>query len=275
MFSIYHFFAHLHRNRERLKSLAKLGDFPFDMELLSCSSTGRFPDMAVRINPSGDPSGGELIELKDSKSYMVSSFNSTIPTGRKAIAPLTGGATNRLREQMEAAGDDIHSLPIRDVYYLVRGRKDEHTKICLVHGSFFETVAVDELIRQAFSQVLEERLADQDEKIDDAVRQFILSIFSRQDSFNKVRHVENASVKLRFRIMTEVKKEGNILGARNYPKIKDDTLSLVIPHGSPDDFQLRKAHLQAALSHSELSMSSEFVIQHPFNGEFFVWSFAL
>ncbi len=34
MYSIYHFFAHLYRNRALLKSVPKFDDFPFDVEWL-------------------------------------------------------------------------------------------------------------------------------------------------------------------------------------------------------------------------------------------------
>lgn len=275
MYSIYHFFAHLYRNRYLLESVPKLDEFPFDLELLSCSNVGKFPDLAIRINPAGDPPGGELIELKDSRSYTVSSFNSTIPTGKKSIDFLTKGKTNVIRQQMEAAGDDIYSLLVRDVYYLLRGKKSNNTKICLVHGSFFETVKVEHLIQQAFNQVLEERLADNDEALNNELHKLILNIFSRQDSFSKVRHVENASVKLRFRIMTEVEKEGNILSSRSYPAIKENTISLIIPHHTRTEFASARVHLQRALSRSELSIGEELVIKHPFNGEFFALSFSL
>lgn len=275
MYSIYHFFAHIYRNQYLFKSLSKLDRFPFDLELLSCSNVGKFPDLAIRINPGGDPPGGELIELKDSKSYTVSSFNSTIPTGKKSIESVTKGKTNIIRTQMEAAGDDVYSLSVRNVYYLIRGKKNNNTKVCLVHGSFFETVKVDHLIQQAFNQVLEERLAENDEQLNDELHQLILNIFSRQDSFSKVRHVANASVKLRFRIMTEVKKEGNILSKQSYPMIKDNTINLVIPYHSPVEFTAARAYLQGALSPMKLSIGEAFIIKHPFNGEFYVWSFPL
>jgi hypothetical protein len=38
-------------------------------------------------------------------------------------------------------------------------RKKDKQKICLVHGSFFETISAKELIRQSFKQVLDENLA--------------------------------------------------------------------------------------------------------------------
>ena len=277
MYSIYHFFAHLYRNRNRLEFVPSLEDFPFDVELLSYRGKGKFPDLAIRVNPSGDPPGGELIEVKDSKSYTIPSFNSTIPTGKKSIASLTSGKSSVVRQQMEAAGDDIHALPMREVYYLLRGkmRKTQHTKICLVHGSFFETVKVEDLIQGAFGQVLDERLEEEDHAISPELRDLMLRIFSRQDSFSKVRHVDRATVKLRFRVMTEAKKEGNIFSARIYPDIKDNTISLVIPGEPAGEFVKRKRNLKRALSQSELTQAKSFTIHHPFNGPFFVLSYAL
>ena len=134
MYSIYHFFAHLYRNRNRLEWVPKLEDFPFDIELLSYKGRGKFPDFAIRVNPEGKPPGGELIEAKDSKSYSVPSFNSTIPTGSKSIESLIQGKSSVVRQQMEAVGDDIFAVPLREVYYLLREKiqKRRHTKICLV-----------------------------------------------------------------------------------------------------------------------------------------------
>jgi len=81
MYSIYHFFKTLIENKEQFNNISKLEDFPYDNNLLSCKNKGQFPDMAIRISPKNELfTGGELIELKDSYSYTVSSFNSTIPT---------------------------------------------------------------------------------------------------------------------------------------------------------------------------------------------------
>ena len=277
MYSIYHFFAHLYRNRNRLEWVPKLEDFPFDIELLSYKGRGKFPDFAIRVNPDGNPSGGELIEVKDSKSYSIPSFNSTIPTGEKSIESLIQGKRSVVREQMERAGDDIVAVPFREVFYLLRGKesKTENTKICLVHGSFFETIKVEQLIRQAFGQVLDERLEAEDHAISAELHDLMLQIFSTQDSFSKLRHVENATVKMRFRIMTEVKREGNIFNSRIYPAIRDNTLNFIIPNHPADDIAQRKRYLWQALSKSEVAEGEECVITHPFNGDFFVLSYAL
>ena len=80
-----------------------------------------------------------------------------------------------MRKQMEEAGDDIYSLPLREVYYLLRGKekKTGNTKICLVHGSFFETISVQELIKGSFDQVIADGLDDVDGPVDNEVREVI------------------------------------------------------------------------------------------------------
>jgi hypothetical protein len=230
MYSIYHFFKSLVDQKEHFKSLKKLERFPFDRKLLSCRNEGVFPDLAIRLNKDREVfTGGELIELKDSDSYTVSSFNSTIPSGSKNINEIITGENSIIRQQMEEAGNDIFLLPVRDVYYLVRGRKRNQVKVCLVYGSFFETISIGSLISQSFSQVLEERLKESGTEISEQLKHAMVHIFSQQQNFSKVRNIEKASVKLRFRIMTEVKTEGNILNSKKYPEIKDDTLNFVLP----------------------------------------------
>ena len=270
-YSIFHFFYSLVQTKTSFKKVKTLAKFPFDKNLLSCKNKGVFPDIAIRLNKNRKIfTGGELIELKDSNSYAVSSFNSTIPSRAKKIEDIITGENSIIKQQMERVGNDIFSLPIRDVYYLVRGRKKNHTKVCLVYGSFFETINVGSLISQSFSQVLEERLKESGEKISEEFKRVLLSIFSQQENFSKVRNVERASVKLRFRIMTEVKTEGNILNSRKYPEIKDDTLNFILP--CHDEKQERDMHkkLEAVFSKKELQEFSIFKIKHHFNGYFLV-----
>jgi len=269
MYSIYHFFHSLFQQKHLLKKVKKLDKFPFNKNLLSCRNEGIFPDMAIRLNKNKSIFiGGELIELKDSDSYTVSSFNSTIPSRSKKIEDIITGENSIIKQQMEEAGNDIFSLPIRDVYYLVRGRKKSHTKICLVYGSFFETISIENLISQSFSQVLEERLKESEKEVSDEFKQTLLSIFSQQENFSKVRNVEKASVKLRFWIMTEVKAEGNILNSKKYPEIEDNTLNFVLPCHNDEDGKniLRKAEI--VFGKSELKQFKIFKIKHHFNGYF-------
>jgi hypothetical protein len=269
MCSIYHFFKHLIDNKSTLQTVNKLESFPFAAEMLSCQNGGVFPDLAIRIN-SGKPlfTGGELIELKDSASYTVSSFNSTIPTGAKNISNVIKSEKSTIKLQMEYAGDVIDSLPVRDVFYLVRGKNRGNIKVVLVHGNFFETVKSDSLISQSFEQVLNERLQRTGLTIGDNVKDLLVDIFSEQESFSKVRNVDKASVKLRFRIMTEVKAEGNILNPKKYPDILDNTLNLIIPCHTEQEENLTVKRFSAVC---DIAQYRQLKIKHHLNGYFTVF----
>ena len=253
-------------------TVEKLQEFPFDIELLSCRSEGKFPDMAIRIN-SGDTdfTGGELIELKDSvKGYSVASFNSTIPTGKKDIhkvAPLTSS----IYTQMVNAGDNVEALPEREVFYLVRGRRRDSVKVCLVHGSFFETIKVEELIRASFSQVFAERIEHGEFQLEESVKELLIDLFSDQESFSKTRSVEQASVSLRFRVMAGAKIEANILNPTSYPTIADNTLNLIVPCHSSEIEEQEYKRMQLAAGTSEYTALRKFKIKHWLNGEFLVF----
>lgn len=224
-YSVFHFFSHLVRSKDSFESAKKLDDFPFDMEMLSYKGTGRFPDMAIKLNNNRPEfRGGELIELKDSDGLTIASFNSTIPSGKKDIRLLTRGRRSMLRSQMEDAGDDIESLQTRDVYYLVRSRG--HNKVCLIHGNFFETIGHIELIKAAFKQILEERETAKGNYLEEDIKKRVVELFDERDSIAKVRHIDDASVNLRFRIMAEVNEFGNIF---KYEEIEDNTLTFVAP----------------------------------------------
>jgi hypothetical protein len=271
MFSIYHFFKDLCKKKESLRGNQKLEDFPFDKALLSCKSVGKFPDMAIRLNLESELlTGGELIELKDSQSYGVPSFNSTIPTGRKQIVDILSGENSSIQFQMHQVGDDIYSLPIRDVFYLIRGRNRGNVKICLAHGSFFETLGEEQLISAAFEQVLRERLEQTGEFLSEDVIEKLKMVFTSQESFSKVRHVDLASISLRFRIMTGVEAQGNILSTKQYPELRDNTLNLVLPCDNHSDEETIAACLQLVFEEHELNQLNRFKIKHHFNGYFFV-----
>ena len=275
-YSIYHFFADLCQKKEEFLLTNKLESFPFDEQMLSCINKGKFPDLAIKLNR-GDSqfTGGELIELKDSKTYGVASFNSTIPTGEKDIEKLTAGRENIIRTQMQAAGNNILSLPIRQVFYLIRGRKQSNVKVCLTHGKFFETVPVSTLISESFAQALEERLNELGESLSVSMRQKLLDLFSEQQTFSRTRNVDDASVRLRFRIMTEVKAGANILNPNQYPQIRNNTLNFGVPCHS--DADQNRQHSQMKIVFKEMnctrlfSQVEVFVLQHHFNGNFLIF----
>lgn len=279
-YSIYHFFADLCQKKELLSTVEKLDSFPFDERMLSCNNKGRFPDLAIKLNHNNSIfSGGELIELKDSNSYTVSSFNSTIPTGEKDISELTSGNKNTIRTQMQEAGDDILSLLTRPVFYLVRGRKHGNVKVCLTQGQFFETILVSKLISQSFAQALEERLDELGESLSAEMRMKLLDLFSEQQTFSKVRTVDKASVKLRFRIMTEVNAEANILNTNQYPQLYDNTLNFAVPCQS--DIVQKQHRNKMRIAFEEMNCSklfsrtTGFILRHHFNGDFLIFQVKL
>ena len=276
MNSVYHFFKSLVKQKESFLEIDKLENFPFDKSILSCKNEGIFPDMAIKLNKNNKFfTGGELIELKDSVSYSVSSFNSTIPTRKKHISKIISGENSSVYKQMEEAGNDIHSLPVREVFYLVRGKKNKHVKVCLVSGAFFETISVEKLISNSFQQVLEDNLKDSNVEINQNIKDLFQKLFSEQENFSKVRTVEKASVKLRFRVMTEVMAEGNLLNSKKYPEIMDDSLNFLFPFYSNEEEKEIIDKFNSVFSKKEQREFKIFKIKHHFNGYFLVFQIGL
>lgn len=299
MYSIYHFFKDIVEKKKDLISCKNLEkNFPYNQYLLSCRSASKFPDLAIKVNPVDQRenfTGGELIEIKDSKSYQITSFNSTIPTGKKAINDLVSGKTNKIRSQMKEKGDDIESLPERDVFYLVRGQKTTeiktkerttkktkikpqlitYTKVCLIHGSFFETLNVNDLIQQAFGEVFNEIIDPNNQQFSDETKKTIISLFSEQKSFSKVRDVEKSSVKIRFRIMTEAKAEGNILNSKKYPEIKDNTLNFLLPCHDLNSQENLINKMKLVFGEKNMNKLKIFQIKHHLNGNFLCFQTSL
>jgi hypothetical protein len=270
------FFYSLAVNRKEFLKSGKLERFPFDTSMPSSVNKGIFPDMAIRINKKKNGfTGGELIELKDSESYSVSSFNSTIPSRKKDIASVISSEQSGMYKQMQKAGNDIYSLPERDVFYLIRGRNKKHIKVCLVNGSFFETISIENLIQQSFLQVFDDNLRENKISVTDETKELLRSMFSKQKNFSKVSDVEKASVKLRFRIMTEVKAEGNILNSQKYPAIFDDTLSFLLPCDTEKEEKEYVEKIKVVFPKKQFAELKVFKIKHHFNGYFIVFQIPL
>ena len=253
-------------------SIQNLEEFPFDKNLLSSKQKGKFPDISIRLNKNSELfTGGELVELKNSKQYTVSSFNSTVPTGKKDIASIIGNEKSSIRQQMEKAGDDIFSLEKREVFYLIRGkRKNEAQKIVLIHGSFFETITKEELIRKSFKQVLIEGL-EHNPSSNIELERILNYLKVQQEHFSKVRTVENASVKLRFRIMTEVSPEGNILNTSIYPAILDNTLNFILPYYNDSHRNVIMKKIRSIFDTKALLDIEVKKIKHIFKGNFLLF----
>jgi hypothetical protein len=216
--------------------------------MLSCRNPGIFPDQALKLNPHHAIfPGGEMIELKDSLSYAIPSFNSTIPSGTKEIAKLLDGPGDVLRQRMRQAGDDILSQPIREVFYCLRARAKRHSKLILTHGSFFETVPAHQMVAESFALAAEERFHELGEPLSAGLREELKKIFSEQTTFSKIRKVPGASVHLRFRVMAEAVAEANLFNPKYYPEIRDDTLNFLLPLASADAFNLHLERIKIAL----------------------------
>lgn len=274
--SIYHFFEDLYQRKSSLVSgKIKPAHFPYKDELLSLrGSKGQFPDLAIRINKGGSRyTGGELIEVKDSTSgYNITSFNSTIPSGVKLIQDIAP-QDSKIFNEMTEAGDVVFSLKQREVYYLIRGKKKDSVKICLVHGSFFETTSSNSILKSAFRQVIDKAISDSPSASNVALKKAkkaILKLNWKQSHFSSVRKTRKSAISLRFRVMSEVVKEANLLSSSQYPRIKDNTLNLVLPltkNSNADDIKKatsnHKKSLSGAFENKKLPDEIEhFVINH-------------
>ena len=284
--SVYHFFARLLERRGYFVQDNKLEDFAFPRDMIAAESRSGFPDFVLKTNANGSLSGGEFIELKDAKSYQIASFNSTLPSATKLVASLSQNMKNQLLE----AGEDIETVPQRDVYYLVRGIRRTTSsplaKTVLVSGSFFETIPVDEVLADAFEQVATASTPS-DVDASEYTRHFDI----RQSNFAETRRVEGSSISVRFRVMAQVDPRANLLNDGRYPMIEANTLTMLVHERrltnplltrkfytwdeAPVAIKLCDAytHLGNALDEIDATLKAVIrlsVLRHPMNGPFFM-----
>lgn len=112
------------------------------------------------------------------------------------------------------------------------------------------------------------QVAGSDIELSDQLKAALIQILGHHESFSKVRDVEKASVKLRFRIMTEAKAEGNILNSKRYPEIAHNTLNFVLPAETDEQSFQHSLRLRIALSSLEFLTLKYLKIKHPLNGYF-------
>ena len=284
--SVYHFFARLMERRGYFVQDNRLEDFAFPIDIVAAKSRGAFPDFVLKTNSDGPLSGGEFIELKDAKSYRISSFNSTLPSATKPVSSLS----NTMKARLLEAGEDIESVPQRDVYYLIRGLSQTMasplSKTVLVSGSFFETRPADEVLADAFEQVA---TASTPEDIE--ASEFTQHFDIRQANFAETRRVEGASFSVRFRVMAEVDPRANLLSDTEYPMIGDNTLTMLVHEPRLTSPSLAKdvyawgevpdairgcdgyTYLGDALDEIDTTLKAALrvsVLRHPMNGPFFM-----
>ncbi len=274
MYNIYQFFTSLVDIRPSLLRDSKMVESGYGSSVSSFYSKTGFPTMALRLKPHAYPTGGEIISIMESKTYCVPPFRSHIPTGALSIESLGHKKTRAIARQMRSNGEDWRWLPVREVYYLIRGRRFSSTLVCLVHGSFFETVNCEQVVRKALGRVLADYDDQEKQRFTPAALDSLARMLSQEIFSNRLRKIANTTVDFKLSIRAEVAHEVDILSPAYYPEIKDDTINLVIPYRSKDDFRVAWRYLKTALG-EEWKMGKKRIIQHPFNGKFFILSFAL
>ena len=273
--SIYHLFAYLYLNRNELVSANPINTFPFDEQMLSWTAKDWFPNLAIKCND-GDKlfGGGELVLLKDSKSYSVTSFDSMIPTGEKEVRKATEWTESACLAQRHEEGKKVPSLSVRQVFYLIRGRKKSNVKVCLSHGRFFETIPVSTLISESIRHELEKQFNECGES-SASIKETLAALFSEPQTFNRARTMDRASVNIRFQVMAEVKAGANLLNPNQYPQIGDNTLNFAVPCHDGEEERLHIHRMQTAFRQMDAShlysQMRVFLLQHHYNGNFLIF----
>ena len=275
MYNIYHFFASLVSLRRFLLHASRMAKWYIPSRDISYFGTTGFPTLALPSNPRGQPAGGELVGYMESKTYVVPPFKSHIPTGSISIDSLGYKKARAIDRRLRANGENWRWLPVRDVYYLIRGRRAGRTKVCLVHGSFFESVTCEQVVRKALDRVVTDCASHEELRFSPAAIDSLSRLLSREIFSDRRRQVANTTVDFRLGVRAEVAYEQNILDSAYYPAIPNDSLNLVIPYRSSDDFRVVWRYLKTMLTEEEWTMGDKQMIQHPFNGKFFVLSYAL
>ncbi len=274
MYNIYHFFAFLINVRSELSSVRKLQDFHFNVVPLAYRDNAGFPALVIRMHKGYSSPSGEFVGIVDSNSYNVPSFESHIPTGAMSFDMLGHDKVAKIFNSMQAAGEVPGWIHEREVYYLIRGRNNGNTKVCLVHGRFFETTVKREYVLR---QALEEALADCMEKQPLSRDQFdtLWRVLEREVFSEKSHQVSIGTVNFQLGVQTHENIGANILSSFYYPEIRDNSLNFVIPLFPAETNAYRKSSLRRVLASSEQEQGEEFSIDHPLWGKFFVLSYAL
>ena len=283
--SVYHFFARLMERRGYFVQDNKLEDFAFPRDMIAAESRSGFPDFVLRTNTDGSLLGGEFIELKDARSYQISSFNSTLPSATKSVSSLP----NNMQTQLLEAGEDLDSISERDVYYLVRGIRltisSPLAKTVLVSGAFFETIPIGEALADAFNQVAVESTTDETD-----ASEITQQLDIQQAHFARTRRVEGSSISLRFRVMAQVDPRANLLSDARFPMIESNTLTMLVHeprltpplaseayawNEAPESIKSCDAYpnLGEALDEIDATLKALIrvsVLRHPMNGPFFM-----
>jgi hypothetical protein len=204
------------------------------------SKSEMFPDFLFKVRRMNSGfTCGSLLELKDSESGNVASFNSTIPTRFKSLEEVDIVNGKSLVSRIASIKDGVVDYTKSNYYtfdrhcfYLVRTHRcnGRRVKLSVVDGSFFETVPKEHLFHQLFLQVLRNHIAKKQLKIsEDVLRQVenTLAYITDQTIIASSRIIEGASIRPRLRIMAEVHSEGNPHSS-HYPEIVENSFNLIL-----------------------------------------------
>jgi hypothetical protein len=202
--------------------------------------SGSFPDFVLEYQDLYLLGDGALIELKDSESEAIASFNSTLPEKYKELSGLPQHVQSSVRWYQQQINKPCPDK--RDCFYIIRTkRREPHSvRLSIVEGSFFCTITNQQLLRELWKQVMQEAGLSTDS---DSARQILdkLSTLSR-DQIAKVRRIEGASIKPRLRVMAEVEADGN---PHKYDVITGRTINLIFQHN--DTQSKREAEIVAQM----------------------------
>ena len=286
--SIYHFFSELLLRRGYFAQLENIEDFDYPEQLIAGRSKKTFPDMVLRHDRDADLQGGEFIELKTANKFSISSFNSTIPSARKNMGSLSDKLLGELREN----GESFMLDDMRDVYYLIVARKKAMaaplTKVCLVHGSFFETIPIRDVLLGCAVDALKDSHGNLPTDLIDT-----FSDDSEEDlqaRFAATRSIPGAAVKLRFRVMCEVDLDADLMKEKRFPQIVNDSISFITKLDSLEssvsepisEWSDAKDHIRTLTAAVKLATALDDVspnlksqlsigtLRHPLNGVYFI-----
>ena len=194
-------FKQIYDNRTQVKQLVdleKCNEFLGDLYL--DDHEGKFPDRVLR--------DFTLTEMKSSKTYTISSFNSHLPTG---LAPYKG--------------------VMRECYYAVHAKKNKDSmdsKLVIVHGSFWELT--NEQRRRMLVGLFTKRWKSifTNEEWNTLNIPKRISESNVELSSNPTESIEDGSVKVRERIM--VADSTNLLR-----RFEHNTMSLIVPEDKIDN----------------------------------------
>lgn len=230
------------------------------------SDSGAFPDFILAWEDTKTLGDGAMLELKDSRSQVIASFNSTIPSARKNLQKLTKlvkDSVYKYEECFKGPGPDE-----RECFYLVRTHRGIRDKcqLSLIHGTFFETLPIKDLLSELWKQLFRDANVPEDY----SKASEYLSKLDREE-IAKTRVISSASIKPRLRIMSEIHREAN---PHNYDKIGYCSFNLILKppeHIRPNQY---KDWIWECFNNEKASLNESdvetFLLKHKRNGEYYV-----